>query len=69
MEHLRDQLALQSVWVFTGLDDHLFSAGRSIPRRRFGKEAYEHRVADDGELVAVMVAAGNLVRVSALALC
>ena len=48
---------LQSLWISVGRGGRLGSARWRVPRRRFSEEADEQRVADDGELVTVVVAA------------
>lgn len=46
---------LQRLWTRVWRRGRLSPAGWLLPRARFGEKAHEDRVADDGELVAVVV--------------
>ena len=59
---------LQSLWIRVWRRGRLSPAGGLLPRARFGEKAHEGRVADDGELVAVVVTTRDRVGDRALAL-
>ena len=61
------QTYLQRLWIRIGLGRRLLPTRWRVPRRRLNKAANQHRTLDDGELVSVVVAAGDRVGDCALA--